>query len=262
MTGKAPYTTQLQAGLGLIHETQSLLGIWEPGMSATSLYQAALQSGEFPNVSARRLRNIVAECFAPRYLVNDSQPALHLKQLSTSLSTADLNQLFFLYTCRANPILADFVRDVYWESYSGGMQAVGSDGAKEFIHRAMDDGKTSKRWSDTTVKRVSSYLIGACADYGLLGRVSHGAREIMPYRVNSNVAAYLVHNLHFQEVGDNALLAHIDWGLFGLEKNDVREELKQLSLKGYLIIQTAGDVTHIGWQHKSMEEFLNVLAQG
>jgi hypothetical protein len=62
-----PYTTQLQAGLGLVNETKTLLDLWSPGMSANQLHQVALESGRFPTVTARRLRNIVVECFAPRY---------------------------------------------------------------------------------------------------------------------------------------------------------------------------------------------------
>ena len=62
------YTTQLQAGLGLITETRQLLELHEPGLSVAALTERALASGRFPLVTARRLRNIVAECFAPRYL--------------------------------------------------------------------------------------------------------------------------------------------------------------------------------------------------
>ena len=60
-----PYTSQLGAGLGLANETKTLLDLWSPGMSANQLREAALESGRFPTVTARRLRNIVVECFAP-----------------------------------------------------------------------------------------------------------------------------------------------------------------------------------------------------
>jgi hypothetical protein len=68
--GDAPYTTQLQAGLGLIPETGRLLDMWQPGMSGQDLLRVALDVGAFPTISARRLRNIVIEAFAPRYLVD------------------------------------------------------------------------------------------------------------------------------------------------------------------------------------------------
>jgi hypothetical protein len=79
-------------------------------MDAAALYRQVLESGVLPNVSAYRLKNIVLRCFAPRYLVADGQPALYLKKLLAVLASTEMNQLFFLYTCRANPILADFIR--------------------------------------------------------------------------------------------------------------------------------------------------------
>ena len=90
------YTTQLQAGLGLIPETRLLLSLWKPGMSSPALYQAVLKSGEFPNVSARRLRNIVRECFAPRYLVADGRPAQYLKKYFPPRCGQPRGAVFFL----------------------------------------------------------------------------------------------------------------------------------------------------------------------
>ncbi len=262
MTTKSQYTTRLQAGLGLIPETRLLLTLWTPGMSSPALYQAALRSGEFPNISARRLRNIVRECFAPRYLVAEGQPARTLQQLTGALLPAELHQLFFLHTCRANPILADFVREVFWERYAAGDDQVTVAEAKAFVGRGVDDGKTAKRWSDSTVKRVTSYLLGGCTDYGLLGKRTLSARAIVPYRIEAKAAAYLAHDLHFAGLGDNALLAHPDWQLFGLARGDVRDELKRLSLQGHLILQAAGEITHIGWKHQHMEDLVDVLAEG
>ena len=120
MTDAPRYTTQLQAGLGLLPETQKLLSIWEPGMTGPDLLKAALTSGEFPNVTARRLRNVVLEAFSPRYLVDDAAPARLLKVLSASGLREDLRSLCFLFTSRANQILADFVREVYWARYAAG----------------------------------------------------------------------------------------------------------------------------------------------
>lgn len=256
-----PYTTQLQAGLGLVNETKTLLDLWVPGMPAGQLHQAALESGRFPNVTARRLQNIVGECFAPRYLVQGGTPAKHLKRLGETLSTSDLVQFFFLFTSRANPILADFVRQVYWGRYVGGYTQLTNEDARAFVQRGIDDGKTVKRWSETTVRRVSAYLTGCCADYGLLERGTRTSRRILPFRIAPAVCAYLAYELHFGGAGDNALLAHQDWQLFGLDREDVLDEIKRLSLKGLVIVQAAGDVIRISWKHKDMETLCDVLAQ-
>lgn len=262
MAENKPYTTQLGAGLGLVIETKTLLELWSPGMSAAQLHQVALESGRFPTVTARRLRNIVVECFAPRYLVSGGALARHLKQLSALLSTADLTQLLLVLTCRANPILGEFVRQVYWPRYAGGYMQLTNEDARAFVERGIDDGKTSKRWSEKTIKNVAGYLTGCCADYGLLERGHKTTRRILPFRISPAVAAYLAYELHFAGVGDNALLTHEDWQLFGLAREDVLEEIKRLSLKGLLIVQAAGDVIRISWKQQNMETLCDVLTQG
>ncbi|TCU21808.1 putative inner membrane protein DUF1819 [Rhizobium azibense] len=256
----APYTTQLQAGLGLVSETKALLDLWTPGMGAGRLQEVARESGRFPTVTARRLRNIVAECFAPRYLVGGAAPAAHLKKLAASIPAADLLQLMLVFTCRANPILGGFIREVYWPRYAGGYTEISNDDAKMFVERAIDDGRTSKRWSETTVRRVSGYLTGCCADYGLLEKGLRSTRRILPYRVAPTAAGYLAYELHLAGLGDNAVLAHEDWQLFGMGREDVLDELKRLSLKGLLIVQAAGDVVRIGWKYQTMEALCDVIS--
>ena len=260
MSQQRYYTTQLQAGLGLLEETRQLLQVYQPGMSASQLYEAALASGRFPLVTARRLRNIVAECFAPRYM-RDPHVAARLKSLVDRFTTAELNQLLFIYTARANLVLADFVREVYWARYSAGRNDLQLEDARTFVANSVREGKTQKPWSETTIKRISSYLMGCCADYGLLTTTGRNQRSIAAYRILPKVAAYLAYDLKFSGLGDNQIVSSSDWDLFGLERADVRDQLKRLSLQGQLIFQAASDVVHIGWTYKSMEELIDVIAQ-
>ena len=247
MAEDKPYTIQLAAGLGLVSETKTLLDLWTPGMSTSKLHQVALESGRFPTVTARRLRNIVAECFAPRYLVSGGAPAANLKLLAPALSTSDLTQLMLLYTSRAHPILADFIRQVYWPWYAGGHTEISNREARAFVERGIDD---------------EGYLTGCCADYGMLEGGKRTNRKFLPFRISAPTAAYLAYDLHFAGIGDNALLAHDDWQLFGLDRNDALEEIKRLSLKGFLIVQAAGDVIRISWKLPTMEALCDVLNQG
>ena len=260
MSQQRHYTTQLQAGLGLLEETRQLLQVYQPGMSASQLYEAALASGRFPLVTARRLRNIVAECFAPRYM-RDPHLAARLKSLVDRFTTAEFNQLLFVYTARANLVLADFVREVYWARYSAGRNDLQLEDARTFVANSVREGKTQKPWSETTIKRISSYLMGCCADYGLLTTTGRNQRSIAAYRILPKVAAYLAYDLKFSGLGDNQIVSSSDWDLFGLERADVRDQLKRLSLQGLLIFQAASDVVHIGWTYKSMEELIDVIAQ-
>ena len=56
---KTNYTTQLQAGLGMIEETLHILDYYTPGINAAALGKTVLVNGGFQNITARRLRNSV-----------------------------------------------------------------------------------------------------------------------------------------------------------------------------------------------------------
>ena len=253
------YSSQLQAGLGMIEETQALLNLWHEGMSMPELEKAALETGQFPGVAARRLHNLVTEGFAPRYLRDTAAPARLLKKLGPSLIRQEFEQLLFLFTCRASSILYDFVQEVYWQMYGSGRNTISNEDARTFVKRANQEGKTTTPWSEGTMTRMASHLTRTCADFGLLERSSKSVRQILPFRLEARVALVLAYDLHTTGLGDNSVLAHEDWGLFGMDRQDALEELKQLSLQGWLIIQSAGNVTRIDWQHKDMEELANVL---
>jgi hypothetical protein len=257
----ATYTTQLAAGSGIIDESRVLLDLWVDGMNPTDLFQVALQSGRFPTMSARRLRNLVAEGFAPRYLENGGRPASVLKRLREVLSSRELDQLMFLFTCRANGILADFVREVYWPAYSAGRDRISNEETRAFVTRANQDGRTVSPWSDSMIERVAGYMTRALADFGLLEPGIKKSRQILPYRIESRAAAVLAYDLHFAGLGDNRVINHADWQLFGLEPTDVLNELKRLSRRGLFIVQHAGDVTRIGWQHDTLDELADAIAE-
>ena len=256
---KIRYTTQLQAGLGLIEETKSLLSIYKPGMTVAQLYDTALDSGLFPMVSARRLKNIIGECFSPRYLKTDS--AKFLKSISQNASAHVFNQHLFVFTALANQILFNFIIEVYWNRYSGGRDTISSDDAKDFVSQAVNEGKTQKPWSETTIRRVSSYLIGCCADYGLLSSKRSAVRQIKPIRLEAQTLLFFSYWLHAQQLGDNSIIKHDLWQLFGMTPGDIREELKRISKKGWLIVQSAADVTRISWRFNSLEEVVDVITE-
>jgi hypothetical protein len=258
---KNSYKTNLSAGLGHIEETKVLLELWTPGMSVKQLFQKALASGQFPNITAARLTEIVEKCFAARYLINNGAPATYLKILMKRLNPAEIKQLFYLFTCRASNILRDFVIQVYWEKYAGGHYQITNQDAQAFINSALNNGKMEKPWSESTIRRNAGYLTGCCADYGLLANGVRTVRKILPFRAGDKTMAFLAYDLHFAGLGDNAMLNHADWNLFGFNRHDVLAEIKRISLKGFFIVQAAGDVVKISWRYQNMEELCDVLIQ-
>lgn len=258
MTDK--YTTQLGAGLGMIDETRLFISLWDVGMNGTDLYRRVLESGRFPTMSSRRLHDFVTVGFAKRYLVDDGEPARFLKQAMDVLGKREFEQLLFIYTCRVHLILADFVREVYWSAYAAGKATVTNDDARAFVVEAIRDGKTTMAWSDSMVRRVSSYLTGCCADFGLLEKDAKRVRPLLPFRVEPAVVAFLAYDLHFAEQTDAQVLNHPDWQIFGLDAQDVLEELRRLALRDLVVVQSGGGVTRIEWPYRTMEAVIHALA--
>ena len=261
MHAEKEYTSRLGAGLGMIHETMDLLRIWEPGMTPMSLSKHALDRGLFSRTTARRNEDLAIEMFAPRYLVNGGIVASSLKfLLEKRFSFDSLVQIFFLQTARAHEIFHDFVVEVYWPKYGSGGTAISKTEAEQFIRRALDAGRMEKRWSESTVKRVSGYLLGCCIDFGLLGKEKRTERPI-ELTIRNQVALYLAHDLHFAGISDMAMIQHRDWRLFGLEASDVIGLMKALSHDGHFLIQASPDLVQISWKYRTMEDCLNVLTQ-
>ena len=253
------YTTQLQAGLGLLEETRTLLELWEPGMDRNALYRKALDSAAFPNVTARRLQNVVTEGFAPRYLADEGRPAAMLKRLVGRVPTATWRQILFLFSARAHPILYDFVQTVYWPRRAEGHSVLRKEDARRFIVQANQEGKTRRPWSESTIRRLSNYLTGCCADFGLLRESRKADREFASFRMEPQTALFLAYDLHFSGYGDTAAAAHSDWRLFGLEGYAVVETMKRLAYQGHWIVQSGADLVKIGWVYTDREALADAI---
>lgn len=262
MSTEGPYTTQLQAGLGMIPETLDMLRLWEPGMIPARLADKVIQEGLFSRSTARRARNLAVEMFAPRYLGSQGDAAKNLKFLQEHrFAHESMVQLCFLYTARAQRILADFVVEVYWPKYSGGAAVVTRNDAESFVMRALDAGKMTARWSESTIRRVSGYLLGCCADFGLVVDAGRSERAIQRFSIRPEVALYIAHDLHFSGVSDTALTQHRDWLLFGFAPGEVTDHLKSLSYDGHFLVQSSGELVQISWKHRNMMELLHALTQ-
>lgn len=74
------YTTQLQAGLGLIDETKTLLDLWEPGMTAVQL--EPLTPGARKQIALRMIPD-----FAGKFTVKALNPTTLSAYSSLDLET-------------------------------------------------------------------------------------------------------------------------------------------------------------------------------
>ena len=141
-------------------------------------------------LTARRARSLVAEMWAPRFSSNDYNPAKDLKKILDYQGRSSLLQFLCLFTSRAQLIFHDFMSRVFWPAYEGGRSIIGKDEIADFIVASMDEGRMQKRWSESTVKRVSGYLIGTAIDFEFARKIGRTSYELTPPTIDDKVALY------------------------------------------------------------------------
>lgn len=259
MKKERKYTTELSKGQGAIPEMIAVLEVWNPGMKVVDLKQKVLDTGTIARATSVRVKDIVGRVFSSRFLKDSEKPAVNIKRLlNAGARTSQLTQIFLIYTCRANDVLHDFIREVYWPKYGAGATYIVKQDALDFLEASTTVGIISPRWSDTMMLRVARYLTGCLTDFGMAGNDKGGKRELLPFTISPLTALYLTHEIHFSDVSDNSVLEHPDWNLFGLETQDVVHELQRVS-NPHFIPQYSGDLLRISWKYKTMEEALNAI---
>jgi hypothetical protein len=261
MTAPPHYTTNLAKAQGMVPETLELLELWEPGMSVGELKTRVRAMGALGKATQVRVDDLVGRGFAQRYLINDGKPAMWLRQLLlTRASRGLLRQLTLIYTARANLILHDFIREVFWLKYSSRAGEVTKQDARDFIEKAVSRGALEKRWSDSMVERVTRYLLGTLVDFELIASNQFGQRQIRPIYILPETVVFLAYELHFAGSEDDAVVRHRDWGLFGLMLADVIALLEKAATQGQLFVQHSGALLRVEWKYQTMEEMLDALA--
>jgi hypothetical protein len=256
------YTTALCKGQGMIPETLTLLKEWAPGMAAPDLYKIVLECGLIPKATAGRVKDIVSRVFGPRYLSGDAEPAKYLKRLLEAGYGADeLSQLLLLYCARTYPELRDFITEIYWPRYAAGAGFLYRQDSDVFFRNAYESGKLPNKWTDESRTKIARYLLAALTDFKLIGPAVKDHRQILSFGIQEFTTLYLVHELHFSGVGDQGLMTHPDWQIFGLESYDVLEEMRAVASRGRFVVQHSGQILRIAWGFKTMEEFLDAATK-
>lgn len=255
MTDKQ-YNIELCKGTGLIQETLLLLNLYHSGMTKHEMTREAIVSNVLVKASDKRIKDIVEISFYKRYVNDDPSTPVNLQVLLTkSLSLDVVAQLFLIYTSRANLILMDFIIKVYWPEVRKGIKDLDFNYSRKYIAETIRQTELISGWSETTQKRVASYIISTLVDFRFLDK----ERKVKPVFLHDFTANYLAHELHFKGLSDNAVVESEEWKLFGYSRFETIKHLERLSFQGYFILQNSGEIIKINWSYKNMQEFIHAI---
>lgn len=250
---KKEYNSNLLKGTGLIQEMLILLDAYESTEPYSDFQERVVRDDLLSKSTENRVIDIVRNIFKDRFLGYDLNIPKILREMREEyVSMSVLTQIFYLYTCRANKLLVDFVVEVYFKKLNSGYNELKASDPKNFIKVALSDGRIETNWSESTINKVSEHIIATLIDFELIQR----NKTFLNFQIFDLTANYLAHELHFRGISDNYIWYHEDWKLFGLSPYDVISLFERLANKGTFIMQFSGEILNISWNYKNIYEFI------
>lgn len=245
------YNSDLLKSTGLVQETLVLLNAYVPGQTKEAFSQEVLSADLLGKATQRRVDDIIRSVFFKRYIAPGEEVAGALNVLSANQVGMDvLTQLFFVYTSRANLILQDFVRSVYWLQVRNGQTKIRTSDPVDFIREAIREGRIAKVWAESTIRKVSEHIIACLIDFKLIEK-NKAIRAFLPLDASVN---YLLHEMHFRGLADNQILRQPDWEALGLSVEEVVRRIERLSIQGHFIAQYSGELLKISWMYSTLTD--------
>jgi hypothetical protein len=239
---------------------RALLAAWDPRETPAEFARRVQRDDLVAKATARTVKDYVS-AFRVRYLTPTDAPARHLQRLLEDGARQQLlTDLVFYYTAERERLLRDFTVLDYWPAVRDGRLAIAIQDVRQFIWEAEQDGRIASPWSADVHRDLPARVLGALADFGLLGGLKRGRRAVLPYRPADETLVYLAHLLHAAGVVDGVLAEHGVWALYGLEPPDVWHRLDTLAGDGWFVLQRAGQVARVTWRYTDMDEVIDALA--
>ncbi len=253
-------TTRLMIGNFPLEEIRILLSNWLPGERNVDFTNRLISSGILDKKTASAVVGKV-RMFKGWFEYPDDRAAQRLQKLVKKGGDSQiLRELVFLYKARTEPILRDFLIDVYWPAVERGEIYLSSQTVYEFIHQKQRSGQLNSDLTKSVVIHLQRAITGSLVNAGLLEQ-RKSLWEYLTYRASDFLVTYLAFDLHFDGQSDNLLVDHPDWNIFGFERSHLVERLAQLEKESGMIVQHAGSLVRITWLYPSMDEVLDAYSR-
>jgi hypothetical protein len=123
----------------------------------------------------------------------------------------------------------------------------------------VSEGKTTSRWGDRTILRVTQGVLSTLRDFGVLQGAIH--KRIAPAYLPIEAFAYIVFYLKQHQPSGVKLADLSDWKLFFLSREGVERFLLEAHQNQLLEYHAAGTVIRLTFPVHSLEEYAHVLAE-
>ncbi len=254
----ALYTSRIIKAGALIGDTKTLLVHWDMTASTAENINRVQRDNIFGKASRSRVEDILA-IFRQRYLTEESVTRALVVLNHGKFPPASLERLLYFHSARADRLLHDAVTEILVPMRERGLIDIHVQGFQRSLTNLVAGGKTTGRWSEPTILRISQGLLSALRDFGVLqGAVN---KKIVPAFLPVESFAYVAFYLKQHQASGAKLIELPDWKLFFLSREGVERFLFEAHQRQLLEYHVAGSVTRLTFPARTLEEYANALTQ-
>jgi hypothetical protein len=254
----ALYTSKIIKAGALLADTKTLLSHWDVGASLQQNMERLRLENLFGKASRSRVEDILA-IFRQRYLTEKSVTKALVVLVNNGFSTAALNRILYFHAARADHLLYDVVTELLLPLKSQGITDIGVVEVEKVVATWVREGRTTRPWSEATIRRVTQGLLSALRDFGVLAGAVN--KRIAPAYLPMEAFAYVVFYLKQRQPSGAKLIELPDWKLFFLPPEGVERFLVEAHQHRLLEYHAAGTVTRLTFPVHTLEEYAYVLAE-
>lgn len=252
------YTSKILKATAQLDDTKTLLSYWDEDLSIEDNF-AKIRDLNLLGKSSRSRVEDELRIFRQRYFFDDDVSSALSYFVKNNLSSEVLHPILFYFSAKADTLLYDTTTDILDSFTKQGRKFITVDETKQEIQKFVDDGKTTTRWSESTILRVSRHLLATLRDFGMLD--GEKKKKISSIYLPNEAFVFIALFLYNNGNPGVKLVNHPDWRLFFMDPRMVERFLIECHQQGLLNYHGAGSVIRIDFPTTSLTEYADVLTR-
>ena len=224
----------------LLDESYEIIRALASGLALEQVREQA-HGGSILRQKARLSRTTIWERVHFRLLAHEWPwvvDALGTAHASGRYSPEFVSLVYLLY-CLRDHLTFNFITQWIWPRWNAGQPAISPDDLLDYLDGASETQEQIRRWSESSRRRLSTSILAALRDYGLLA----GARkkQVVKPPLPLATAETILRLLTAEGRRGGEVLQDPAWRLFLLSPNEVAHTLLQLAQQKRIRFEKAGD---------------------
>jgi hypothetical protein len=241
----------------MISETYEVLARWNFGLNKRANLDRLRDENYIGASSATWLRDVAK--VLNRRLDPDGRDRPLVILAKGGCQIEEWKPILLWHITRDEFLLRDFLVNWLAVAHEDGVYRLRPDDLYSYLRTlGSRGGETEHKWTDTTVARVATGLLGIAADFGLL--TSGPIKEFSSYHLPERSLLYLLHAVLEHEKGSpQRMIASAEWRMFLMHPGDLEAQLLRLHQFRRLDYQVAGTLVQIAFREHSAAAYAEAM---